>query len=212
MTMLTPQTSGRSRDPFERALVRYHSMQRASRWGVLAGIARGGFFLLDSVLWPIADDFNRRADRMEAVLHNASERATGLPDDIVQAVLSHGPNSVPKLESIGKDKLAGAIAEIFKKKNINPGQDVRPAQPLPASVLPDIAASLGGVMGKTVAEVRFEGTPDAVLAVLNELDNSNAIDAIGDLRLNYSAATKRVSVQMSLEKWGVVRKSGRGGA
>ena len=119
---------------------------------------------------------------------------------------------MPKLESIGKDKLAGAIAEIFKKKNINPGQDVRPAQPLPASVLPDIAASLGGVMGKTVAEVRFEGTPDAVLAVLNELDNSNAIDAIGDLRLNYSAATKRVSVQMSLEKWGVVRKSGRGGA
>ena len=55
MTMLTPQTSGRSRDPFERALVRYHSMQRASRWGVLAGIALGGFFLLDSVLWPIAD-------------------------------------------------------------------------------------------------------------------------------------------------------------
>ena len=51
-----------------------------------------------------------------------------------------------------------------------------------------------------------------MLAVLNELDNSNAIDAIGDLRLNYSAATKRVSVQMSLEKWGVVRKSGRGGA
>jgi hypothetical protein len=208
----TNNNSARSRDPFERALHAYHQLPRAGRWGAIGVIALGGFFVLDSVLWPIADDMNRRADRMELVLKRASARSEGLPSDVEQSVLAHGPNTVPKAETSGKEKLAAAIAEVFKKKNINPGQDVRPAQPLPGSVMPDVASALGGTMGKTVAEVRFEGSPEAVLSVISDLDANPAIDAIGDLRLNYNPGTKRVGVQMTLEKWGVVKKTARGGA
>ena len=212
MSSPTQSNSDRSRDPFERALHAYHGLPRAGRWAAIAGLALGGFFVLDSVLWPIADDMNRRADRMELVLKRAAGRASGLPNDVEQSVLSHGPNSVPKTETSGKEKLASAIADIFKKKNINPGQDVRPAQPLPGQIMPDVASALGGTMGKTVAEVRFEASPDAALSVISDLDASPAIDAIGDLRINYNPGTKRVGVQMTLEKWGVVRKTARGGA
>ncbi len=204
--------SARFFDLLEQALVRYHALERASRWGVLAALALGGFYLLDGVLWKIADDMNQRSDRLEAVLQRAADRAEGLPDEVVQSALALGPVAVPKTESAGKEKLAAAIAEAFKKRSINPGQHVRSAQSLPPNILPTIAGPLGGSMGKSVAEVRFEGSPDAVLGVLAELDSSDSIDAISDLKLNYSPLTKRVTVIMSLEKWGVTRKTSRGGA
>jgi hypothetical protein len=210
MSNATP--SVQSQDIFEKALARYNGLPRASRWLVIACVGFGGFALLDSVLWPIADEWNRRADRLELVLKRASERAEELPDSVTQAAIALGPNSVPKLEEVGKEKLASAIAEILKKKGVTAGQDIRPAQPLPESVLPDVAAEKGGKMGRTVAEVRFEATPDAVTAILSEFESSPAIDAITDITLSYKAETKRVSVTMNLEKWGVVRKTVRGGA
>ena len=91
------------------------------------------------------------------------------------------------------------------------GLDVRPSQPLPDSVLPEVAAALGGKMGRTVADLRFEATPDATTAIIGALDASAAIDAISDLRLSYNAGTKRVGVQMTVEKWGVTRKNARTG-
>jgi hypothetical protein len=42
-------------------------------------------------------------------------------------------------------------------------------------------------------------------------DSSASIDAISDLRLSYNAGTKRVGVQMTVEKWGVVRRNARTG-
>lgn len=195
----------------DRAVERFAVLPRAAKWGVLACLGMGGFFALDSFLWPYADALNARADRMQLVLNRAADRAEGLPSDVKRAALAYGPNSVPIDEQRGKDQLAGAIAEIFKKRGVNQGQDIRPAQSLPASVLADVAAARGGDrMGKSVAEVRFEGTPDAVLSIISDFESSASIDAIGDLRLNYNATTKRVGVQMTLEKWGVMNGSGGG--
>jgi len=75
----------------------------------------------------------------------------------------------------------------------------------------EVAAALGGKMGRTVADLRFEATPDATTAIIGALDASAAIDAISDLRLSYNAGTKRVGVQMTVEKWGVTRKNARTG-
>lgn len=195
----------------DRGVQRYGTLPRAAKWGVLACLGMGGFLVLDNFLWPYADSLNARADRMQMVLNRAADRAEGLPSDVRRAALSYGPNSVPIDEQRGKDQLAGAIAEIFKKRGVNQGQDIRPAQSLPASVLADVAAARGGDrMGKSVAEVRFEGTPDTVLAIISDFESSAAIDAIGDLRLTYNATTKRVGVQMTLEKWGVMNASGGG--
>jgi len=215
--MPTASHNDSNRDFAERllgeVLARYHALPRAGRWAAIAAVIFGGFALLNNVLWPIADRINGRADRLAIVLSRAADRAEGLPDELSETVLAHGPNSVPRSETDGKEKLASAIAEIFKKKGINPGQDIRPAQSLPQAVLPEVVAEVGGTrMGKTVAEIRFEGTPDAVTAVLAEFEASSAIDAIGDVRLNYNPSTKRVTAQVSLEKWGVLFSSGRGGA
>jgi hypothetical protein len=50
------------------------------------------------------------------------------------------------------------------------------------------------------------------MGILVDLESSESVDAIGDLRMNYNATTKRVNVQMSLEKWGVIPAGTRGGA
>jgi hypothetical protein len=174
----------------------------------------GGFLLLDSVIWPLADTYNARADRYQLLLDKAAERANELPGEVVDAALAHGAMSVPASEEAGKEKLTAAIAEVFKKRSINLGQDVRPAQVLPQTVLPKLVAEKapGGRMGKSVAEIRFEGTPEQVMGILVDLESSESVDAIGDLRMNYNATTKRVNVQMSLEKWGVIPAGTRGGA
>lgn len=212
--MSNPHHAATSRDPFERALRWFGGLPRAGRWGVTAGLLMGGFLLLDTVVWPLADTYNARADRYQLLLNKAAERAKELPGEVVDAALAHGAMSVPASEEAGKEKLTAAIAEVFKKRSINLGQDVRPAQVLPQTVLPKLVAEKapGGRMGKSVAEIRFEGTPEQVMGILVDLESSESVDAIGDLRMNYNATTKRVNVQMSLEKWGVIPAGTRGGA
>lgn len=203
------------RDPFARALEWHAAQPRAVRWAVAAGVAFAAFLLLDNLLWPAADRLNERADRMTQVLDRAAGRAEELPSDVRSFALVHGPNAAPKVEVQGKEKLAAAVDAVLKKNGVaDYSFDDRAAQPLAGSALADVAAFLGGKMGRTVAEIRFDGSPDAVSSILHDLDASPDVDCITDLRLTYAAATKRVTVQMTLEKWGVIRNDSnrRGGA
>ena len=76
-----------------------------------------------------------------------------------------------------------------------------------------LAAALGGKMGRTVADLRFEAGPDDVTAIIAEFDANPDIDCITDLKLSYNPVTKRVGVQMMVEKWGVVPATpARGGS
>lgn len=200
-------------DFFEKTLERYRMLPRAGRWGAIAGVVFLGFTLLDSVFWPIADDLNARADRLTTVLDRASSRAEEFPEEIEASAIVHGPNLVPGREMLSKEKLASTIVSVLREKGVNQfGLDIRPAQPLPSTVLPEIAAELGGQMGRSVADLRFEATPDIATTLVAELDKNPAIDAVSDLKLTYNPQTKRVAVQMSLEKWGVVNRTVRGGA
>jgi hypothetical protein len=200
-------------DFFEKALERYRMLPRAGRWGVIAGVVFLGFTLLDGVFWPIADDLNARAERLTTVLDRASSRAEEFPEEIEASAIVHGPNLVPGREMLSKEKLASTIVSVLREKGVNQfGLDIRPAQPLPSTVLPEIAAELGGQMGRSVADLRFEATPDIATTLVAELDKNPAIDAVSDLKLTYNPQTKRVAVQMSLEKWGVVNRTVRGGA
>ena len=197
---------------FDRAFSQYLALPRAGRWLALAVIGFGGFTVLDSWAWPLADKLSSRADRLEKVLQRASSRAEGLPRDVREAAVAFGPNAVLGDEASGKERLTSLIAEVFKKRNISQGQDVRPGQPLPATVAQSLGSISDAKLGKTVAELQFKATPDAALAIIAELESSPEVDAIGDIRLDYDPKDKRVGVQMSVEKWGFLTGVSGGGA
>jgi len=196
----------------DRAFNGYLGLPRAGRWLVLAVIGFGGFTVLDSWAWPLADKLSSRADRLETVLQRASQRADGLPRDVREAAVAFGPNAVLGDEASGKERLTALIAEIFKKRNISQGQDVRPGQPLPSSIAQTLGSISDAKLGKTVAELQFKATPDAVLAIVAELEASPEVDAIGDIRLDYDPKDKRVGVQLTVEKWGFQTGAKGGGA
>ncbi len=214
MTQAKPNSSSSDRDPFARTIAWFGTLPRAGKWGVISAALFGGFMLLDEAIWPIADRMNERSDRWEALLARASERAEGLPPEIAANAIAYGPNEVPGDEARGMTKLAAAIDAILRKKGVTKySQDLRRAQQLGTDVLGDIAGPLGGTMGRTVADIAFEASPDDVTAIIADLDASADIDAINDLKLTYAPATKRVAVQMSVEKWGVLKRTPkRGGA
>ncbi len=216
MTQMNPNTTsfpGAKRDPFEGLLGRYQALPRSGKWVAVAGVALAAWLLLDSVIWPIADKLNARADNMESVLARAAARADALPGNSADAAIVLGPNSAPRPEAETKAKLSAAVDAALRKKNIaNYGFDMRTAQALPQSILSEVASRSGGQMGKLAADLRFEATPEAATAVITALDSDPAVDAISDLRLTYRKDTKRVSVQMTVEKWGIVKKTQRGGA
>lgn len=197
---------------FDRACNGFVRLPRAGRWVVLATLAFGGFTVLDSWAWPLADKLSNRADRLEKVLQRAATRAEGLPRDVRDSVIAYGPNGVLGDEATGKERLTALIAEVFKKRNISQGQDVRPGQPLPATIAQNLGSISDAKLGKTVAELQFKASPDAVLAIIAEFEASPEVDAIGDLRLDYDAKDKRVGVQMTLEKWGFLHGAKGGGA
>ena len=208
-----PSSGAAARDPFARLLERYHGLPRSGKWIAAAGVALAGWLLLDSVLWPLADKLNARADNMAGVLERAAARAESLPGNAADAAVVLGPNSSPRPEAETKAKLSAAVDAALKKKSItNYGFDMRVAQALPQTVLPDVAARGGGQMGRLAADLRFEATPDAASSVIATLDSDPAVDAISDLRITYRKDTKRVAVQMTVEKWGIVKKTQRGGA
>lgn len=214
MTQAKPTISSTERDPFARTISWFGALPRAGKWGVAAAVLFGGFMLLDEAIWPIADRMNERSDRWEALLARASERAEGLPPDIAANAIAYGPNEVPEDEARGMRKLAASVDAILRKKGVTKySQDIRRGQQLGTDVLGDIAGPLGGTMGRTVADISFEATPDDVTGIIADLDGSADIDAITDLKLTYAPATRRVAVQMSVEKWGVLKRTPkRGGA
>jgi len=214
VTQAKPTTSSTERDPFARAIAWFGMLPRAGKWGVAAGVLFGGFMLLDEAIWPIADRMNERSDRWEALLSRASERAEGLPPDIAANAIAYGPNEVPKDEARNMDRLAPLVDAILRKKGVTKySLDTRRGQQLGTDVLGDIAGPLGGTMGRTVADIAFEASPDDVTGIVADLDGRAEIDAITDLKLTYVPATKRVAVQMSVEKWGVLKRTPkRGGA
>ncbi len=202
------QPSSSSRDPFARFLEWHRKLPRAGRWGATSFALLAVFYAFELGFWPAADALNENADRWSSVLSRAAERAKGLPSEITMSAIVHGPNSAPVLEVDGKRRLSAAIDAILRKKGVkNYGSDIRPAQTLPATVLPEIAAMLAGSMGRTVADLRFEAAPDDVTAIIADFDADPDVDCITDLKLTYNTANKRVGVQMVVEKWGVVRKT-----
>ncbi len=214
MSAAKQPSSPAHRDPFVRVIDWYRGLPRAGKWGASAGSLMAAFLVLDQLVWPTADALNDRADRLTGALERAAERAEGLPDEITASALVHGPNAAPTKEVQGMKRLAAAIDSILRKKGVkNYGQDLRRAQPLAGTVLPDVAAALGGKMGRTVADLRFEAGPDDVTAIIAEFDANPDIDCITDLKLSYNPVTKRVGVQMMVEKWGVVPATpARGGS
>ncbi|MFM7259809.1 MAG: hypothetical protein ACKO3W_04320 [bacterium] len=214
MKQAKPTLSSSERDPFVRTIAWFGTLPRAAKWGVLAGALFGGFMLLDKAIWPIADRMSERSDRWELLLARASERADGLPPEIAANAVAYGPNEVPEDEARGMRKLAASVDSILRKKGVTKySQDIRRGQQLGTDVLGDIAGPLGGTMGRTIADIAFEAAPDDVTGIIADLDGSADIDAIADLKLTYAPATKRVAVQMSVEKWGVLKRTPkRGGA
>ncbi len=207
MSAAQQQPGSSSRDPFARALEWHHKLPRAGKWAATASAVLVVFYAFHLGFWPAADALNEDADRWTAVLSRAAIRADGLPDDVRTNAIVHGANSAPMLEVDGKRRLSAAIDAILRKKGVkNYGSDIRPAQPLPATVLPEVAAMLAGSMGRTVADLRFEASPDDVTAIIADFDADPDVDCITDLKLTYNSANKRVAVQIVVEKWGVVRK------
>lgn len=214
MSQAKSNSTTAARDPFVRVISWFGALPRAAKWGVIAGALFGGFLVLDEAIWPIADRMNERSDRWVAMLDRAAERADGLPPEIAANAIAYGPNEVPEDEARGMRKLAATVDGVLRKKGVSKySQDLRRGQQLGTDVLGDIAGPLGGTMGRTIADISFEAAPDDVTAIIADLDGSADIDAITDLKLTYAPATKRVAVQMSVEKWGVLKRTPkRGGA
>jgi len=196
--------SASERDPFRRALDWYRGLPRAGRWGMTAGVVLIGFVLLDSVFWPFADQLNARADRLKLTLEGAATRAEGLPDAVAATAVAHGPNAPMVFEAQGMKKLAEAIDSVLRAKGVTKyGQDIRRAQPMNSGPASAAGAALGGQLTRTVADVSFDASPNDATAIVAALDAHESVDCITDLKLTYIPATKRVKVQMLLEKWGV---------
>lgn len=194
------------------ALAKYHSLPRAGRWIAIASVGFGSFVLLDSVLWPIADEYNGRADRLASVIARAADRAEALPDNVETAALAFGPNSAVASERQAKERMATAIDEILRSRRIAYGFEIRQPQFLTDGLVPGAIMQSGEGLARIVVDLRFDATPDNVAEVLAAIESDPAVDAVGDLRLAYKSDLKRVAVQLTVEKWATARKGQRGGA
>jgi len=191
-----------SAGPSALLLERFSALPRAGKWVALAVLGAGLYLVFNEFVWPRAEAFNNRADRYARVLSRAAAYADGLPGNIAASATVHGPNMAPELESVAKSKLAESVAGIMRTHGVNFGWNLRWNQ-IAGSVMPSLAAELGGTMHRAVAEIEFEAAPDIATRIIHDIDREPAVDAITDVKINYLDKTRRVKVTMTVERWGV---------
>lgn len=199
-------------------LDRFNQLPRSMRWLLIAVLVVVGVFVVDDYVWSQAREWRDQAARLESDLAAARAASTRLAevDRMKAAIENLGPVRVPRPlpDAEGRDTAAlnNAVNEVLKKYPVsNDRFDAKGVNRLPTGVL------LGLISGNQRAayvsgELKFEGNPDDVIAIIADLEASADIDAVSTVRIaKATGAARRLSVTLTVEAW-TISAGGGGGA
>lgn len=162
-------------------------------------------------LWPIAEDWNREADRIERTIARGRDLDDALDPRIERIAAALGPIEVPRSAAPGATRLEETVGRICAAYDLDPKIDGRTGSRLPSgSPLSEVA---GGRVERLVCELEFAATPSVLMDVVRELEAEPEIESISDLRIERIDDTGRsgamLDVRLVVEAWVVPTRGGR---
>jgi len=176
-------------------------------------IAGAGALLVVAVLvaqdhvWPIADEWNREADRIARSIERGRNLDAALDARIERIAVALGPIEVPRSAAPGATRLEETVGRICADHGLDPKIDGRTGSRLPSnSPLSEVA---GGRVERLVCELEFVADPDTLMNVVRELEREPEIESISDLRIERIDDGPQLDVRLVVEAWVVPTRGGR---
>ena len=180
-------------------------------------IAGAGALLVVALLvaqdhvWPIADDWNREADRIERTIARGRSLDAALEPRIERIAAALGPIEVPRSAAPGATRLEETVGRICAAHDIDPKIDGRTGSRLPNnSPLSEVA---GGRVERLICELEFVASPDVLIDVVRSLEAEPEIESISDLRIERIDEGVRsgvtLDVRLVIEAWVVPARGDR---
>jgi hypothetical protein len=176
-------------------------------------IAATGALLVVAILvaqdhvWPIADEWNREADRISRSIARGRALDSALDPRIEGIAVALGPIEVPRSAAPGATRLEETVGRICTANGLDPKIDGRTGSRLPSnSPLSEVA---GGRVERLVCELEFVADPDTLMSVVRELESEPEIESISDLRIERIEDGPKLDVRLVVEAWVVPTRGGR---
>lgn len=199
----------------EGLLDRFLRLQPAYRWLIGGGLALLLWLFASDYVWPLADDWNARSDRIQRALEEGAERERMIErnQEVRNAITAIGQIAIPRAEKDGTQELSKSVDAVMRANRVAAfALDVRAGAKLPPNVLSEIAGPSGRIE-KVIGELKFDASQEVAARIVAELESRPEIESISRAKFTKrSDADKRVSVQLTVEAWIQVERTARGGA
>lgn len=181
-------------------LARIRALPPGKRAAVVGGALLLAWLALEQWSWSWARDWSERGDRIEQALAESRALASGDDPAARAGAELFGPVEPPAGETEGAAAMTQAVVDVVKRHTTtNFSFDAqRASSRLPGNVT---LAGASERLSRVSGELRFEATPSEAAKIIQELEASQAIEAISALRLEKIDNETRLKVRLTVEAW-----------
>lgn len=193
-------------------LASIQNLPRAARWGLVAALGVGVYFL---AIEPILDSMNRYngdADTKAATLASHAKSAAELKSDAEQIAL--GVSRYGDVEEPGDPEKRAlefnrAIDEVLDKNGVREHTSTTRTSPMGSGPL---AARAGAEfrVDRLIKDIQFNSDPETAAAVVADLERSPVVATVSRLQIRQAdsrdKAVRQVRVSLAVEAWMLARK------
>jgi hypothetical protein len=205
----------------------YRKLPRAGKWLVaFAGFCIAYFAVIDPIMAHTAE-VRSRADTLEADAARDRALADAESDDgraLAAGVSNFGAPLVPSDRANRAESFRSAVDAVLERHGVTNSTQTERESAFGSAAQIETVAGPGARVRRVALELTFEATPEAVVAVIADLERTPGVAAVGRVRIDRAATaarfgfeeestedpTRLVRATVVPEAWVIDR--GRGGA
>lgn len=194
---------------------KFTSLPRAAQWAVIAVISLITYMAYTDYVWAIADDWNTKADVIEARIQDAHDKIDRIERMKMMSSLIRGlgPVEEPQRDiNAASTALKQTINAILKGHSVT-DDDFRASPPtrLPPQTLANLTNGTSNRVESLSAVLNFDASVQTTLAIISELESSPDIESVSDVHLTKLPGSRKLSVRLIVVAWVYTSATRRGG-
>lgn len=193
---------------------KFANLPRVAQWTVIAVISLVTYLAYTDYVWAIADDWNTKADVIEARIKDAHDKVDqGKRMKMMSSLIRGlGPVEEPQRDiNAASTALKQTINAILKSHSVT-DDDFKASRPskLPQQTLANLTNGTSNRVESLSAVLSFDASVQTTLAIISELESSPDIEAVSDVHLTKLPGSRKLSVRLIVVAWVYTSATRRG--
>lgn len=188
-----------------RLIETFRSLPRWARWSAVAGAGLLGYFAVVEPTLDQVNALNSRASARADAIREVRSGSDGGADAL--GVRKHGRVSVPgdpRERAVAFDR---RVLEILDRHDVKDHTSTTRVVPMSSGPLLAALAASDQRVDRRVREIQFEASPEALSAVLSDLEQAPEVAAVSRVQVRKGDASGRtLRASVSAEAWILSRK------